>query len=353
MVKPTTLGLYSSDAVVSLIRTFLNCTPAVEALGCFSANISISAVPSCIERLAVLIAVPHWSNAVAKYWILPAPFLEPAARTFIYSSASKNEAPIWFIIPVSELVASSSDILDAFFNVITERVTASKPSWFCNNVGIFEPTTVYASAIVLNEVWVSFPVAIILYFKASKSLPVAPVIADKLDNASSNSIACFSAVTIAPPTVLAATTAILAGPANFFNESILTPNLEPNASAASVKVLIDEFKPDKLLFGVLPKFLFTWFWICSSSLYLSIADCKSFCICWPIDDFFVAASSCSYAAVKSRTLLFDWFNSLPKLFICWRAAAVSAATDMLTLFLPIMVSIILLLKILQIGHAYF
>ena len=119
---------------------------------------------------------------------------------------------------------------------------------------------------VLNDVWVSFPVAIILSFNASKSLPVVPVIADKLDNASSNSMACFSAVTIAPPTVLAATTAILAGPANFFNESILTPNLEPNASATFVKVLIDEFKPDKLLFGVLPRLLFILFWICSSSL---------------------------------------------------------------------------------------
>ena len=67
VVRPTTFGLYSSDAVVNLIRTFLNCTPAVDALGCFFANVSINAVPCCIDSPAVFIAVPHWSNAVAKY----------------------------------------------------------------------------------------------------------------------------------------------------------------------------------------------------------------------------------------------------------------------------------------------
>ena len=131
---------------------------------------------------------------------------------------------------------------------------------------------------VLNDVWVSFPVAIILSFNASKSLPVVPVIADKLDNASSNSIACFSALYKDAPTAPAAATAIPAGEAILAKAAVLTPNLEPNASAVSVRVFIDALIPDKLLFGVLPRLLFILFWICSSSLYLSIADCKSFCI---------------------------------------------------------------------------
>ena len=79
-------------------------------------------------------------------------------------------------------------------------------------------------------------------------------------------MACFSALYKDAPTAPAAATAIPAGEAILAKAAVLTPNLEPNASAVSVRVLIDALILDKLLFGTLPRLLFILFWICSSSL---------------------------------------------------------------------------------------
>ena len=253
------------------------------------------------------------------------------------------------MIVVSDCTASSWDIKPALANVDEFLYISPKPSTSSSKAGIAPPILAIPLVTSTTLELVSLPKSCICERILSRAVPWTPVIADKPDNAWPNSddfcTACCDTSTNSFTAIPAAATPAVAATAPAVNEPPITPpkvsmiDEAPEKPALSKDLDIREpisgiLKPLVSIFTS-PRLDFILSCIFFNSLNLAIAESRSFFIFLPIEEDFVASSSLSYAAVRSRTLRFDWFSSLEKLFICCFAEAVSAAILIFTLFLPI------------------
>ena len=253
------------------------------------------------------------------------------------------------MIVVSDCTASSCDIKPALANVDEFLYISPRPSTSSSKAGIAPPILAIPLVTSTTLELVSLPKSCICERILSRAVPCTPVIADNCDNAWPNSAdfctACCDTSTNSFTAIPAAATPAVAATAPAVNEPPITPpkvsiiEEAPEKPALSKDLDIREpisgiLKPLVSIFTS-PRLDFILSCIFFNSLNLEIAESRSFFIFRPIDDSRVAESSCSYAYVKSRTLLLELFSVLLKFCIEAFACAVSADILIFTLFLPI------------------
>ena len=140
--SPTTFGLVSSAPVCNVRKNFFSPVPAISSFIPYSPNVSIVPTSASIGIFACAADTPDLSTAEVIDSTLAAPYLLPAANTFVYRAAWSAPALYWFIAIVTPLTAACKSILLAVARISVCSVTSSKACLFSSNSGFAEPTSV-------------------------------------------------------------------------------------------------------------------------------------------------------------------------------------------------------------------